>query len=313
MNTELVLAAEAISAPDLDYWALLPMLILFGVACVGVAVRGVPAAGAAAPAPGRPRARRTVRRVHLRGVAGPRRHGRQDRRYRRGRRRAGAVHAGQHHPARLRQHPADRRAGAGDGRRVRGQRGGHRRHDDRPQARRLRVQPHRGVPAGALRDRRHDAVRRVERPAADVRRAGSAVAAALPAVRARAAPPAPLPGSRGQVLPPRRVRVGVLPVRAGAHLRLLGRRRPARDPRLDRLVRAGADPAAARPGDAPHRPAVQGRRRAVPPVDAGRLPGRADPDHRAHGRLHQGRRVRRDPARPLRRLLQHCAGTGVRC
>ena len=31
------------------------------------------------------------------------------------------------------------------------------------------------------------------------------------------------------------------------------------------------------------RPAVQGRRGAVPRVDAGRLPGRADPGHRAHG------------------------------
>ena len=42
------------------------------------------------------------------------------------------------------------------------------------------------------------------------------------------------------------------------------------------------------------RTAVQGLRRSVPHLDAGRLPGRADPDHRVHGRLYQGRRVRRD-------------------
>ena len=44
------------------------------------------------------------------------------------------------------------------------------------------------------------------------------------------------------------------------------------------------------------RPAVQGLRRPVPPVDAGRLPGRTDPGHRVHGVLHQGRRLRRDAA-----------------
>jgi len=38
MNAELLLAADKISAPDLDYAALAPMLILFGVACAGVLV-----------------------------------------------------------------------------------------------------------------------------------------------------------------------------------------------------------------------------------------------------------------------------------
>ena len=38
------------------------------------------------------------------------------------------------------------------------------------------------------------------------------------------------------------------------------------------------------------------RRRAVPRLDAGRLPGRADAGHRVHGGLHQGRRVRRAAA-----------------
>ena len=41
------------------------------------------------------------------------------------------------------------------------------------------------------------------------------------------------------------------------------------------------------------RPAVQGRRGAVPLVDAGRVPGCADAGHRVHGRLHQDRRVHR--------------------
>ena len=49
------------------------------------------------------------------------------------------------------------------------------------------------------------------------------------------------------------------------------------------------------------RAAVQDRRRAVPLVDAGRLPGRADAGHRVHGGLHQGRRVRRPAAGVLRR------------
>ena len=50
------------------------------------------------------------------------------------------------------------------------------------------------------------------------------------------------------------------------------------------------------------RPAVQGRRRAVPRLDARRLPGRPDRGHRVHGGLHQGRRVRRAAAAVLRRL-----------
>ena len=60
------------------------------------------------------------------------------------------------------------------------------------------------------------------------------------------------------------------------------------------------------------RPAVQGRRRAVPRLDPGRLPGRADPDHRLHGRLHQGRRVRRAAAGVLRRRSAGSPGTGSR-
>ncbi len=53
------------------------------------------------------------------------------------------------------------------------------------------------------------------------------------------------------------------------------------------------------------RAAVQGRHRAVPQLDAGRLPGLADAGDRVHGVVHQGRGVRRDPAGALRRLQRH--------
>ena len=55
-------------------------------------------------------------------------------------------------------------------------------------------------------------------------------------------------------------------------------------------------------GHAGRRPAVQGRRRAVPGLDARRLPGRPDRRDGVHVRGHQGRGVRRDPAAVLRRL-----------
>ena len=66
-----------------------------------------------------------------------------------------------------------------------------------------------------------------------------------------------------------------------------------------------------------HRPAarrarVQGRRRAVPRVDARRLPGRADAGHRADGVGRQGGGVRRDAARPRRRRCRSTATTGGR-
>ena len=48
-------------------------------------------------------------------------------------------------------------------------------------------------------------------------------------------------------------------------------------------------------GDRPvrRRPLLQGLGRALPPVDAGRLRGRADADHGVHGGRHEGRRARR--------------------
>ena len=60
--------------------------------------------------------------------------------------------------------------------------------------------------------------------------------------------------------------------------------------------------AADRHGHARGRPALQGRRRAVPGLDPRRLPGRPDRGDRVHGGRHQGRRVRRAAAALLRRL-----------
>ena len=54
--------------------------------------------------------------------------------------------------------------------------------------------------------------------------------------------------------------------------------------------------------DGRRRLCLQGLGGAVPPVDAGRLRGRADADHGVHGDRHQGRRARRLPA-----LLRRCA------
>ena len=79
--------------------------------------------------------------------------------------------------------------------------------------------------------------------------------------------------------------------------------RPARRHR-DRVGRLGAvGHACCSPGSRCSSSACCSRRSvgAVPHLDAGRLPGRADAGHGVHGGLHQGRRVRRDPARALRR------------
>ena len=62
------------------------------------------------------------------------------------------------------------------------------------------------------------------------------------------------------------------------------------------------DAAGDRHGHADGRPALQGRRRAVPGLDARRLPGRPDRGHGVHGRGDQGRGVRRDAAAVLRRV-----------
>ena len=60
------------------------------------------------------------------------------------------------------------------------------------------------------------------------------------------------------------------------------------------------------------RPGLQGLRGAVSPVDARRLRGRADADHRVHGRRHEGRGVRRHAAPVRRRADRRRRSTGRR-
>ena len=127
-----------------------------------------------------------------------------------------------------------------------------------------RARRHRGLPADHFRPRRHAAVRRRERPADHVHRAGGLLAAAVPAVRAGPAPAAAQPGGGAQVLPARLVRLGVLPVRRGAGLRLRRRRSQLRATiaRRGRPRPASAAHGAAlrRPRAARDRPALQGAR-----------------------------------------------------
>ena len=71
----------------------------------------------------------------------------------------------------------------------------------------------------------------VERPADHVRRARGAQPAAVPDLRPGPPAPAAVAGGGGQVLPPRRLRLGLLPVRAGAGLRRHRQRPAQRHPR----------------------------------------------------------------------------------
>ncbi len=125
-----------------------------------------------------------------------------------------------------------------------------------------------------------------------LRRSRGPVSAALPAHGHGPAPPPALAGGVDEVLPARCVLLRAVRVRHRAGLRvqrlaaLLGHRD------VDRDAERHGEPAARRRRADPGRSAVQGRCRAVPHVDPGRLPGRTDADHRLHGRLHQGRRVR---------------------
>ena len=174
-----------------------------------------------------------------------------------------------------------------------------------------RVRHLRGLPARALRGARDDDLRQRQRPHHPVRRARGALAAALHHDRARPSPAAAVAGGGAEVLPPRGVLERVLPLRRRAALRLRRVLGPqgdlARDHDRRRRPRRPA-PAGCRAH--PRRPALQGRRRAVPLVDPGRLPGRPDPGHRLHGGLHQARGVRRDPPAHLRRASARTAGTG---
>ncbi|CAA9526051.1 MAG: NADH-ubiquinone oxidoreductase chain N, partial [uncultured Solirubrobacteraceae bacterium] len=147
--------------------------------------------------------------------------------------------------------------------------------------------------------RRHGRPRR----RAEHRDALHRVRAALdPAVRAVRDRDAPLDVARvGAEVPDHRLgRLGHARLRAGVALRRHRLDRLLRDAHGDRRGRPRLGHAAARRDRArARRSRVQGVGRAVPPVDARRLRGRADADHRVHGRGHEGGRVR-DPAAALR-------------
>ena len=299
VSTAPVQLAAAFDTPSIDYGLLAPMLIVFGVAVVGVLVEAF-----------MPRLWRHEVQFGLAGggligafvalvlSAGRRRDHRAGRHRRR---RTGAVPAGRDPAARADRSAGNGRADTGHRRPVHLGRLVAARLRARAHADRHRCHPDRGLPAADVRGRRHADVPGGQRPADDVRRARGAVAAALPAVRARAPPAAALAGGVAEVLPARRVLLGVLPVRRGAALRLrrhgaaVGHRRRGQQ---ERGVRRSAP---GRHGPGLGRAAVQGRCGAVPRLDARRLPGRSDPDHRVHGRVHQGRRVRSVAAGVLRR------------
>ena len=183
-----------------------------------------------------------------------------------------------------------------------------------------RVHHHRGVPAAAVRGRRHAGLPGGQRPADAVHRAGGLLAPAVPAVRAGPPQAAHVAGGRGQVLPARRLRLRVHAVRHRPAVRLRGLRVVRDDRARSSTARSRTiDPALAdtmgndallldRRRDGRHGPAVQGRRRAVPHVDAGRLPGRADPGDRLHGGGDQGGRVRRAAAAAVRRAAGPALG-----
>ena len=72
---------------------------------------------------------------------------------------------------------------------------------------------HRGLPADDVRGLRHDALPGRQRPAHHVRRPGDPLAPALPPQRPGPSPAPAEPGSRPEVLPARSLLVGLLPLR----------------------------------------------------------------------------------------------------
>src|SRR3954453_16319 len=113
-------------------------------------------------------------------------------------RRRGAVPAGDADRVRRAGDPDVRRAGAGPGPLVvRGHGRGPRRQPARPRTAHRPPGADRGLPAGDVRPRRHDAVRHRERPAADVRGARGAQPAAVPDVRPGPPPAAAVAGGLG--------------------------------------------------------------------------------------------------------------------
>ena len=276
--------------PTIEYAELSPLLVVFGVACVGVLVEAFA-----------PRRVRFVSQSVLAGAGlvaalvgtilvaidlpvlkdadGDRRRPGPDRRDGHDRhRRSRRLHVGPdprlrplRRPALRRAPPRGRRLGVRrPGGRAARHRGGAPGVDARPRA-------HRGLPAADVRGRRHDAVPGVQRPAHHVRRARGALAAAVPALRARPSAPAAQPGGGAEVLPARRVLLRLLPLRRRPGLRLRRLDGLLRHQRGGPQRREQPGPAARRHGPAVGRPAVQGRRGAVPVLDARRLPGRARP------------------------------------
>ena len=184
-------------------------------------------------------------------------------------------------------------------------RGGARGLDQGPRA-------HRGLPADDVRGRRHADVPGGQRPADHVRGARGPLAAALPALWPGPSAPAAQPGSGDEVLPARCVQLRLLRLRHRAGLRVrrvdgLRRDRPGR-----RQPDRQRGPPARRHRADGGRPAVQGRCRAVPRLDARRLPGRADRRDRVHGGQHQGGCLRCAAPAVLRRLRCATATTGSR-
>ena len=110
-------------------------------------------------------------------------------------------------------------------------------------------------------------------------------------------------GGGAQVLPARRVLLGVLPVRRRAALRLRRLASTVAASPTAVSTTAATDGAAARRHRAARASACCSRSARCRSTSwtPGRLPGRPDAGHRLHGRLHQGRRVRRAAAGVLRR------------
>ena len=237
-------------APHIEYFTVSPILIVLGVAILGVLVEAFV-----------PRARRYLVQVVLALVGlvaafvttvivfsrlDPGRGQAQGGQGRRdggaGRRRPGAVLLAARPGARPAERAALRRAAPRGwrhdlrrtGRGAAGHRGGARGLHQGPRA-------HRGLPADDVRGRRHADVPRGQRPADDVRRARGALAAALPALRPGPAPAPAQPGSGDEVLPARRLQLRLLRLRhrPGLRVRRLdglrgdrrGRQRPDRQRR----------------------------------------------------------------------------------
>ena len=193
-----------------------------------------------------------------------------------------------------------------------------RRRDDRVDVGRVRRRPGTGrrrvLRADTVRRARHDADGGGRRPDHDLSRPRDDVDRGLRAGRLPAPRPA-LQRGRAQVLPARRFfhRLPALRYRADLRRHRLDQARADRGRALASGDRQRA--AAGRRRHAADRLRLQGRRRALPYVDARRLRGRADAGHGLHGGGRQGRGVRRlhahlhgPPGAARRRSGRWCCG-----